>query len=47
MMKRDKQPKQTAEPRPKESTLMILRQFARCCKIEKRLSLPLRIINLN
>ncbi|MDE6048911.1 MAG: hypothetical protein K2G09_04375 [Paramuribaculum sp.] len=46
-MKREKQPKQTNEQRPKESTLMILRQFARCCKSETRLTLPLRIINLN
>ncbi|MDE5744325.1 MAG: hypothetical protein K2H84_01535 [Paramuribaculum sp.] len=46
-MKREKQNETVRDPRPKETTLVILRQFARCCKSEKRLALPLRIINAN
>lgn len=34
-------------PQPRELTLGILRQFARCCKAEKRLAMPLRIISPN
>ncbi|MDE5688852.1 MAG: hypothetical protein K2I18_09580 [Paramuribaculum sp.] len=34
-------------PQPREITLGILRQFARCCKADKRLAMPIRIINPN
>lgn len=36
-----------SDPQPRELTLGILRQFARCCKADKRLALPIRIINPN
>ncbi|MDE6263518.1 MAG: hypothetical protein K2M11_00085 [Paramuribaculum sp.] len=46
-MKRESRQSHDRQPRPKESTLIILRQFARCCKSDKRLAMPLRILNLN
>ncbi|MCI9607572.1 MAG: hypothetical protein HFJ94_05305 [Muribaculaceae bacterium] len=45
-MKPDKSNRQP-QPRPSEKTLGILRQFARCCVVERRLPKPLRFISPN